>query len=101
MPRAWYAFVGAQNATDYNTLSKYQLITNQFGVNYEPSCNSDYSICAVYAIGTRVAGVQSFNPTSISYPLSFFSAALADGASQPPTGGANPQGRPYYVRVKP
>jgi len=93
MPRAWYSFVGTE--AEYDLLSKYQLITTG-----EPSCNSNNKICAVYAIGDRVAGVQSFNPTDITFVRALFGNATANGASQPITGGNNAQGRPYYVRVK-
>jgi len=96
MPRAWYAFVGT--AAEYDLLSKYQLITTG-----EPSCSSSNKICAVYAIGDRISGVQSFNPTDISFARTFFGNATANGVNQPPSpaGGNNAQGKPYYVRVKP
>jgi len=99
MPRAWYSYLGPQNAAGYNTLSNYLVIFN--GVSYyEPGCNNGCNVCAVYAIGTKVGGVQSTNPTNISYPLSLIAAAINSCESMPTNGGNNAQGRPFYVRVR-
>ena len=91
MPRAWYSYNGAS----YDLLSSYQLITSG-----EPTCSSGNIICAIYALGTNINGVQSLNPTNIAYPSSLFSEAISNGASQPINGGNNAAGLPYYVRVK-
>ena len=95
MPRAWYSFTGPQTEDGYNALSNYSLLLA------EPTCASNNKICAVYAIGNRVGGVQTANPTDITFVRSLFAAAVANSANQPITGGNNAQGRPYYVRVKP
>jgi len=87
-------FFKGSSPSDWDFLSKYELI-----ITGEPNCDSNNKICAVYAIGDRVAGVQSFNPTDITFVRTFFGSAVANGASQPVTGGNNAQGRPYYVKV--
>ena len=91
MPRAWYSYNGGPN----DQLSSYDLI-----VSGEPTCHQGNTICAIYALGTRVGGVQSTNPTNITYPSTFFGDAEGNGVNQPITGGNNAAGLPYYVRVK-
>jgi len=98
MPRAWYSYNGFG---DYDNLSAYTLCRSAItGLLFEPICNSSNRICAIYAVGDLVGGEQTIHPTDITYPRSFFGMAISNGVSQPVIGGANNQGRPYYVRVK-
>lgn len=90
MPRAWYSY----NGGSFDQLSNYSLLGS------EPACDTGNLICAIYAIGTKTAGVQSNNPTRITYPRSLFGAAISDGVNQPVNGGHNELGLPYYVKVK-
>jgi len=96
MPRAWYFYGGTQISSEFDKLSNYELLL--FG---EPACDSGNRICAVYAIGNRLLGIQSNRPTNISFVRSFYGDAISNGASMPLIGGNNAQGLPYYVRVIP
>lgn len=88
MPNAWYVYVGAQNGAAYNVLANYIFFP---GV---PACCDGNALCAIYAFGPLIGGVQAVNPTNIAAAQAWFADAFANGTCQPPADN------PFLVRMK-
>ena len=89
MPNAWYVYVGPQNGAAYNVLTNYIYSPNV------PACCNGNALCAIYAFGPLIGGIQAVNPAKIAAAQAWFATAFATGACQPVADN------PFLVRLKP